>query len=90
MQNPLLRVFTGQAHVLVQIEAAYPATVELAGVGGPGQVLVQARRRVAGGQPQNHFLFLAEGANDVFLDQSRAHLAHVLEVAGNENLDRHR
>ena len=76
--------------LLIEIETAYPAAGKLTGVGRPGQMLVEARGRVPGCQPQNHFLFLAEGANDVVLDQLRAHSAHVFEVAGNEDFYRHR
>ncbi len=89
MQRPLLGVFPGQPDVFIQVEAGYPGGIDLPRVRLPGQVFVQPRRRIAGGQAENVGGAGGEGAADVIDDQAGGHLAHVIEIPGDYNLEWH-
>jgi len=89
MNRPLLGVFAGKAHVLVEVEAADPAGVEPPPVGRLREELVEPRRGVSRGQSERHLLFAAERSGDLPDDNVRSDPAHVVEVVRHQYGDAH-
>ena len=67
MDNPLLHIVAGQAHILVEVEAPDAARIELPIIGCRCKVFIDTRGRVPRGKAQNRFVFLLERLADFFM-----------------------